>query len=290
MREIKPGDIVTRKSYGGDVLFRVKEIMYIEGQWVAVLKGLEMRLAADAPVGDLHPVSAAEILDYRHANIHASSVCFRRILQRREGERMDRALNLEMRGEPSQDFFEVPGRVVHLDGDPDYLEKCSHAYGQLGINAKCFHVPEAQQAVEVTSYLLQFTPDILVLTGHDGFTRKSPNLTDIKSYRSSGHFVQAVRAARAVIPGKDTLVIFAGACQSHYEALLEAGANFASSPKRVLIHAYDPVYVVERVAFTPIAETVSLQDLVNQTITGTDGIGGVETKGRYRLGYPRSPY
>ena len=33
------------------------------------------------------------------------------------------------------------------------------------------------------------------------------------------------------------LIIVAGACQSHFEALLQAGANFASSPGSVLIHA-----------------------------------------------------
>lgn len=31
------------------------------------------------------------------------------------------------------------------------------------------------------------------------------------------------------------LVIFAGACQSYFEAIISAGANFASSPARILI-------------------------------------------------------
>ncbi len=33
----------------------------------------------------------------------------------------------------------------------------------------------------------------------------------------------------------DELVIFAGACQSHYEEIIKAGANFASSPHRILM-------------------------------------------------------
>ena len=41
-------------------------------------------------------------------------------------------------------------------------------------------------------------------------------------------------------PSLDQLVIFAGACQSHFESLIQAGANFASSPSRVNIHALRP--------------------------------------------------
>ena len=64
-----------------------------------------------------------------------------------------------------------------------------------------------------------------------------------------------------------------------YEALLEAGANFASSPKRVLIHAYDPVFVMEKVAYTSIYDPIVLKDIISSTITGFDGIGGVERNG-----------
>ena len=53
----------------------------------------------------------------------------------------------------------------------------------------------------------------------------------------------------------------AGACQSHFEALLHAGANFASSPGRIMIHALDPVYVAVRSAFTPFRETINMADV-----------------------------
>jgi spore coat assembly protein len=88
----------------------------------------------------------------------------------------------------------------------------------------------------------------------------------------------------------DDLVIFAGACQSHYEALLAAGANFASSPQRVMIHAYDPVFVVEKIAYTSIFDPISIREVITDTITGFSGIGGVETRGKFRLGLPTSPY
>lgn len=86
------------------------------------------------------------------------------------------------------------------------------------------------------------------------------------------------------------MIIFAGACQSHYEALIRAGANFASSPRRVLIHAYDPVFIAEKVAFTPFNQMVPIKEALNDTVTGVDGVGGIETRGRLRIGYPKSPY
>ena len=86
------------------------------------------------------------------------------------------------------------------------------------------------------------------------------------------------------------LVIFAGACQSCYECMLDAGANFASSPNRVLIHCLDPVFVCEKIAYTRIDKVVSITDVIDNTITGTKGIGGLQTRGKYREGYPRSPY
>lgn len=85
-------------------------------------------------------------------------------------------------------------------------------------------------------------------------------------------------------------MIFAGACQSHYEGILRAGANFASSPHRVFIHALDPVFIIEKVAFTPINKIISAKDVIAATITGIKGIGGVETRGKFREGLPRSPY
>ena len=77
---------------------------------------------------------------------------------------------------------------------------------------------------------------------------------------------------------------------SNFEKIIEAGANFASSPNRMLIHALDPVFIVESIAYTPIDRTVSLKDIIKHTVTGTDGVGGIETRGQLRRGYPRVDY
>ncbi|MGQ0418767.1 sporulation peptidase YabG, partial [Bacillus sp. HC-Mk] len=85
-------------------------------------------------------------------------------------------------------------------------------------------------------------------------------------------------------------VIFAGACQSHFEALIRAGANFASSPSRINIHALDPVYVVGKISFTSFMERVNVWDVVRNTITGEKGLGGIETRGILRTGLPFQHY
>ena len=61
MREIKKGDIVSRNSYGNDIMFYVKRIMKLTNkQEVAILKGIDVRVEADAPLEDLKLVSEEE--------------------------------------------------------------------------------------------------------------------------------------------------------------------------------------------------------------------------------------
>ena len=157
---------------------------------------------------------------------------------------------------------------------------------------------ESQTLFDVTSNILnsikqvleEVKPDIVVLTGHDGFLKSSSDYLDLNNYRNSKYFIDAVKALRNYNSSYDELVIFAGACQSCYESILDAGANFASSPNRVLIHCLDPVFVCERVAYTRIDKVVSMADVLENTITGNKGIGGLQTRGKYREGYPKSQY
>ncbi|MDF2719582.1 MAG: sporulation peptidase YabG, partial [Paenibacillus sp.] len=46
---MKQGELVVRKSYGGDVIFKIDAIEVKR----AVLKGVDFRLLADSPVSDL---------------------------------------------------------------------------------------------------------------------------------------------------------------------------------------------------------------------------------------------
>ncbi|WP_211265968.1 sporulation peptidase YabG [Alicyclobacillus ferrooxydans] len=280
--------MVTRSSYGSDVCFVIIEID--EDSETAILKGVDVRLMADSPFSDLVEVTEVEQQKFAEKRVRAESECLRLVQSRREMEQEKRSLRKEARFQSEPDFFERPGRVLHLDGDGSYLNKCLNMYKELGIRAIGQHVHESQMPSQVTGLLQQYDPDILIITGHDGVIRKGKDLSDLYNYRNSAHFVKTVTAARKYSRSMDDLVIIAGACQSHFEAILEAGANFASSPQRIMIHALDPVFIAEKIAFTPINETVNVYDVVRSTFTGTDGIGGLESRGKYRIGLPKAIY
>ena len=107
---------------------------------------------------------------------------------------------------------------------------------------------------------------------------------DIYNYRNSRHFIQTVKEARRYDETHNkNLVIFAGACQSYFEALMSAGANFASSPKRVLIDFADPLIVAEKVATTENYKYITINDIANELRDGTNGIGGTGANGKKEI-------
>ncbi|WP_435925643.1 sporulation peptidase YabG [Paenibacillus sp. DYY-L-2] len=281
------GDLVVRKSYGGDVTFRVENIVREQ----AIIKGTEFRLLADAPLTDLMKVSPSATGEKtQRARIKATESLERLHKDRQElTERSHSVLGREWytAGEPS--FFEVPGKVLHLDGDERYLKKSLSLYEKLRVPAQGYYVTESQMAGALYRLLPSIQPDVVVITGHDGVLKNRPtaDLYNLSSYKNSKHFVEAIQAARRYERNFDALTIVAGACQSHFEALLQAGANFASSPARVLIHALDPVYIAAKAALTPIRETIHITDILSHTISGTQGVGGIETRGSYRIGLPK---
>lgn len=183
-------------------------------------------------------------------------------------------------------FFQLPAKVLHVDGDQTYLKKCIELYNRIGLQVHGVHLHEREMPVQIVELVTKIHPDIIVITGHDSFSKNKGPKHDIRAYRNSKYFVETVREARKMNPNLDQLIIFAGACQSHFESLIRAGANFASSPLRVNIHALDPVYIVAKIAFTPFMEKVSVWDAIRNTLTGNKGVGGVDTKGLLRTGLP----
>ncbi|WP_245867587.1 Sporulation-specific protease YabG [Sporomusa silvacetica DSM 10669] len=288
--DIQIGDLVIRKSHGGDIVFKVTDIFVDDTQQThCVLKGLHLRLMADSPIDDLEPIEAEHLRNeiVRMETMHNNTL--RQVLVRRSREREQIELK---RSEATKKFtyFDLPGRVLHLDGDEEYLKMCLKTYNQLNLQAEGRWVEENKQADVIINLLEEIRPDILVFTGHDALIGNGKkDINDINNYRNSKHFVAAVKKARLVEPSRDELVIFAGACQSHFEAILSAGANFASSPNRIFIHAYDPVFIAEKVAFTPINRIVDVSDAITASVTGVDGVGGLETRGTFRLGMPKTP-
>lgn len=136
----------------------------------------------------------------------------------------------------------------------------------------------------VQDNLKKYNPDILVITGHDAYYRKKKDRSD---YKNTDKFVDAVKAARMYEHSHEKLFIIAGACQSNYEELIKAGANFASSPKRINIHALDPAIIAACLAFSDKNNNIDLIKILEKTKYGSDGIGGIITKGTMYIGYPR---
>ena len=76
------------------------------------------------------------------------------------------------------------------------------------------------------------------------------------------------------------LVIFAGACQSYFEGLILAGANFASSPGRILIDFLDPLIIAEKVATTEKYKYISIDDIAQELRDGKRGVDGIGASGK----------
>ena len=98
--------------------------------------------------------------------------------------------------------------------------------------------------------------------------RTGKNYNDINNYRNSRYFIRSVYEARLWNPNSEQFAIFAGACQSFYEAIIVAGANFASSPGRILIDFMDPLIVAENIATTDNSRIVVMSDLENKIRNG----------------------
>lgn len=145
-----------------------------------------------------------------------------------------------------------PGTILHIDGDKEYTNKCKEIYKRMGIIAYTYNILESEQYKQVYQLLQRIRPNILILTGHDAFMKRRNDIYNIDNYKNSKYYIQSVLEARRYEHNLDNLVIFAGACQSYYEAIISAGANFASAPKRVLIDMMDPLIVAETIAYTPV--------------------------------------
>ena len=152
-------------------------------------------------------------------------------------------------------------------------------YKKMELNSIVKNIPENKQPKLIKQLLMIYNPDILVITGHDGMIKKGRNYSDIYNYMNSRFFVNTVKRAREHEYGKN-LVIFAGACQSYFEALINAGANFASSPARVLLDFADPLIVAEKIATTDSDCYITINDIADDLRDGKDGVGGIGAKGK----------
>lgn len=279
-----PGERVTRKSHNHDLLFRISSIT---GD-TAILHGEDIRLAADAPMDDLVHVKAKDLEERKAKEKEQVEFSYRLFSQDYRLMKEKREYETGDGYQHTAGYFQLPLRVLHVDGDQTYLRKCMELYQRVGLQVQGVHMLEKEMPDKIGELVDKINPHIIIITGHDAFSRNKGPKDDLRAYRHSKYFIETVEIIRQKNPRLDELVIFAGACQSHFESLIRAGANFASSPSRINIHALDPVYIAARVAYTPFMEKIGIWDALRNTLTGEKGLGGVETKGLLRVGMPHT--
>ena len=246
----KVGDLVTRISHENDVVFKIDKII----DNIAYLKGVNVRLCADSVISDLVLVTSKD--DNEDRDFY---------------EKLEKIRNFER-----SDYFYIPGKILHVDGDREYLNRCLEFYKKANVLAFGVYSEEKQMASNIEKYLEDINPDIVVITGHDSLVKQN-----------SKYFADAVKVCRKYQKDYDKLIIFAGACQSEYDRLIKAGANFASSPKKINIHALDPAIIALSLSLCDKNKEINLIDLLDKTSNGKDGMGGVNTRGVMTTGYPR---
>lgn len=87
------GDLVTRKSYNNDILFKIIDI----NNDIAILKGVDLRLYADSEVDDL----------VKEEKVYNVSKSDRKIINENI-----RSLDLNR-----DEYFYLPGKILHIDTD-----------------------------------------------------------------------------------------------------------------------------------------------------------------------------
>ena len=103
----KVGDLVTRISHSNDVVFKIVKL--VDG--IAYLKGTNVRLCADSDISDLVLVTTKDNNEDRTFY-----------------EKLEKIRNFER-----SDYFYIPGKILHVDGDRDYLDRCLEFYKKANV-------------------------------------------------------------------------------------------------------------------------------------------------------------
>lgn len=150
MQEVKKGDVVSRNSYGNDIIFSVKKIIKLNSKKkIALLKGIEVRIEADAPIEDLKILSKEE--------------------QKKREEKLEKRIISKIEKETTKNENRrkevvYTGKILHLDGDKKYSEKSTMYYKKMNLNAIVKNISENKQPRIVYRLLQMYNPDILVIT------------------------------------------------------------------------------------------------------------------------------
>lgn len=161
MDKIKKGDIVGRLSYGKDILFKVdKVIKKSNGEKLVILKGLTIRIVADAPLDDLVVIEKQRIMN----NMRSIETKLENRVKKCSKDMIECTGLFTRKYLGRGKVQEVTGKILHLDGDKKYSSKSMKHYNKLGLTAIVKNVPESKQPYVVVDLLNRYSPDILVIT------------------------------------------------------------------------------------------------------------------------------
>ncbi len=252
------GDLVVFKTDVNKYIYKVTEINEIAEELLLV--GYSYRMIKWAKYDEVEKASSEDI--------------------KKENNKNDRYYKSIVKGSKERQAKVIFGRVLHIDGDQEFLNNCLQLYEELHIPHVGLHLHEKETAKLIQDIMQHITPDIVVITGHDSYNGNGK--ADLENYENSQSFLAAIREIRKLY-GYQEVTIIAGACESHFEALMGSGANFASSPKRINTHTYDPAVVAIKVATTSTHKVVDFNNILKYIENGRAAIGGIETLGKMRL-------
>ena len=159
------GDYVTRISHNHDLVFKIKEI---NGN-VCILEGVNIRLIADASLDDLKKC------DNQFDDITKED--------RTLYERMQDSVDLNR-----DQYFYLPGKVLHIDSDKDYLNRCIKFYKDMNIASFGVVILEDKIHLKIKEHLEKIKPDVLVITGHDAYYERNDDYKELSNYKNSENF------------------------------------------------------------------------------------------------------
>ena len=150
----------------------------------------------------------------------------------------------------------------------------------MGIHAYSVLTNESDISKVASNINLEVEPDVVVITGHDYYNNEDKKA--LENYANTINFIKGMKEFKKKFPNS---VYIVGACQSNFEALIANGANFASSPKRINVHIYDPAIIAIKVSTTAYNKIVNFDSLSNVIENLNDAYGGIETMGKMRILY-----
>ena len=140
---MKIGDIVVRKSYKKDVTFKIIDIKEKNGKENIILKGINIRIIADADIEDLDMAEEDSGSQDRILNTRVNEAIKKVMVLRADlRDKVEKAPKIKAKNEL---VFGRPGRILHVDGDSEYMETCLKVYKQLSLDAVGRAIPEKDQ-------------------------------------------------------------------------------------------------------------------------------------------------